>query len=67
VYWPEDITGKVTIGNFTITLVEEQQFAENVVRKLKYSFKNVSLDERLIVSIEDFHAWVFTVCDIYKS
>ena len=42
VYWPDTSTEKLTIGNFTITLVEEQQFAEYVVRKLKYVFNNVS-------------------------
>ena len=42
VYWPDASTEKLTIGNFTITLVEEQQFAEYVVRKLKYVFNNVS-------------------------
>lgn len=41
-YWPETTSEQRTIGQFTITLLEEHVFAEYVVRKLKYVHNKVS-------------------------
>ncbi|KAF6025865.1 PTPRM [Bugula neritina] len=42
VYWPDSSEVGVTFGKFKVTLIEEQMFAEYVVRKLKYTFNKVS-------------------------